>query len=694
MICLMTLVTSCREMDGVRENPLLGEWDTPFGVPPFDRIKVSDYKPAFEAGMKAHNEDIEAIVNNADEPTFENTILAFDNSGSLLNRVLPVFSLLSAADTNPEMQAVEEEMMPVLSAHGDAIMMNERLFARIKSVCDRRAQLGLDPLRMRLTEKTYRRFERSGANLSPAGKEELMKINQELSLASIRFGNNLLAENARFEMVLTDQDVSGLPASVRNSARAAGREAGHSGKYLFTLSRPSIFPFLTYSDRRDLREEIYTAYLQKCNHGDELDNKQNINDIVRLRTRKAHLLGFESHSDFVLDNVMAKTPANVYSLLDGLWTPALDRAVEELNDMKAIRKRETGSDDFESWDWWFYSEKVRKSRYNLDQETLKPYFSLPNVRNGIFELCNRLYGITFQPVVAPVYHEECFVYEALDVDGSHLGVLYMDFHPRPGKRSGAWCGSYREQGYEDGVRIAPVVTIVANFTRPANSSTPALLDLDEVETFFHEFGHALHSLFSDVPYRGLLGVERDFVELPSQIMENWAVEPEMLRSYAIHYSTGNIIPDNLIDKIQKSATFNQGFMTTELLAASYTDMDIHTIKDFEPMDVNAFEREMLFAKRGLIPQIEPRYRYPYFSHIFDGSYSSGYYSYIWAEVLDKDAFQAFVETGELFNKAVAARFRNEILSRGGTADGMTLYRNFRGHEPSRIPLLKSRGLIE
>ncbi len=693
----MALSVSCDCNRQESSNPLLSEWDTPFGVPPFDKIQVSDYEPAFKAAMEEHNDEIKSITKDKSEPDFENVILAFDRSGDRLRRITNVFELLCSANTNPEMQAVEEKMVPLMSEHSDGVMMNEELFAKIKSVYDRRESLGLDELQLRLLDKIYTRFERSGANLSSKDKERLQKLNQELSSLMFRFGSNLLAENARYELLLTDKELAGLPSGVRNSARNAAREAGKpTGSYLFNISTSSMLPFITYSDKRDLRQQIYTAYLEKCNYGDEYDNKEIINNIVRLRAEKAKLLGYDTYAGFKLDNVMAKTPANVYSLLDEIWTPALAMAKTELEDMRAIKARETGNGDFESWDWWYYAEKVRKSKYNLDQETLRPYFSLNNVRTGIFELCNKLYGITFKPAAVPVYHEECFTYEVLDVDGSHLGILYMDYHPRPGsKRSGAWCGDYREQSYKDGKRVAPVVTVVCNFTRPASASAPALLTLDEVETFFHEFGHAIHSLFSDVPYNGLGGVERDFVELPSQIMENWAVEPEMLRSYAVHYTSGKVIPEDLIAKIRESSKFNQGFVTTELAAAAYIDMDIHTIKDFSSVNINALEREMLNEKRGLIDQIAPRYRYPYFNHIFgsDG-YSSGYYSYLWAEVLDKDAYQAFVESGDIFSRKLAAKFRNEILSKGGMADGMTLYRNFRGQEPSRQPLLRGRGLID
>lgn len=690
----MAAFTSCWNKEE-RVNPFFTEWDTPFAVPPFDKIKVSDYMPAFRAAMEEQNREISAIVENADEPSFENVIVALDSSGEFLSRVSSVFSGVNEAETNPEMQAVQKEFAPLISAHRDAIQMNAELFAKVKAVYMKRESLRLNPPQMRLLENTFKSFERSGANLPPEGQERLKEINMQLSQASIRFGDNLLAENARFEMVLNEDQVAGLPSGVRASAREAAKAKGHgNNKYLFDISKPSMIPFLTYSGNRELREELYMAYIWKCNHDDELDNKEVVNEIVRLRTEKAELLGYEHHADYTLSDVMAKNTANVYGLLDELWAPALNRAKQELEDMSEIRKRETGADDFESWDWWYYSEKVRKSKYNLDQEALRPYFSLANVRSGIFELCNRLYGITFRPVAIPVYHPDCQTYEVLDSDGSHLAVLYMDFFPRPGKRGGAWCTTFRGQSIDsDGARVSPIVSIVCNFT-PPTGNTPSLLTLDEVETFFHEFGHGLHNFFCNVPYKGLRRTERDFVELPSQIMENWAVEPEMLRSYAIHYQNGSVIPEDMISKIQRSATFNQGFATTEYLAASYLDMDIYSIGGFDEVDVNAFEKYALNEKRGLITQIVPRYRYTYFNHIFNSGYSAGYYGYIWAEVLDKDAYQAFVETGDIFNKKVAARFRNEVLSKGGSADGMTLYRNFRGKDPSRVPLMQARGLIE
>ena len=692
----MFFMQSCTpKTEQTMENPLLSEWNDRFGVPPFDRIKAEHFSPALEQAMSVHNAEIDAIVTNNDEPTFENTVLAYDNSGKLLERVELCFSLLCAAETNAEMQAIEQEMSPKLTAHSGAIMMNDALFERVKSVYERRGALGLDSLQLRLTEKLYRRFVRGGALLSVEDKEQLRKVDEELSAARVKYAANLLAANSGFELVISDQDdLDGLPSSIRDAAASEASARDMKGKWVFTTKKPSMLPFLTYSSKRELREKLYRGYLDRCNYNDSIDNKQVINDIVRLRTERAHLLGYPTHAHYVLDVQMARTPENVYAMMDELWAPALERAKAEMEAMREMMKEETGLDDFASWDWWYYAEKVRKRDYSFDESSLRPYFSLENVRSGIFELSNRLYGLTFRPVQLPVYHEDCETYEVLDEKNEHLGVLYLDYFPRDGKSGGAWCGEYRTQSFDaEGNRIAPIVSIVCNFPRPTGGD-PALLSIDETQTFFHEFGHALHNLFSQVKYGGLGGVERDFVELPSQIMENWALEPEMLRRYALHHRTNDPIPHHLIEKLQRSRHFNQGFNTVELLAASLTDMDIHTIENYSPIDVNEFERKMLNERRGLMEQIAPRYRYPYFSHIFDGGYSSGYYSYLWAEVLDKDAYQAFVESGDIFNKRIATDFRNKVLARGGEADGMDLYRDFRGADPDRKPLLLGRGLIE
>ena len=638
----MTLA-SCGSSKQSGENPFFTEWETPYGTPPFDKIRSEHFMPAFERGMSLHDAEIAAIVENNDEPTFENVILAYDNSGQMLAQTRLVFEMLCGAETNERMQAIQEEALPLLSAHNDRILLNEQLFARVKAVYDRRAELGLDAEQSRLLQKTYDRFVRSGALLDPAQKKRLQEINEELTRVAVRFGSNLLAENNNFVLEISDEaDLDGLPAGVR---------------------------------------------------GDQYDNKQLINDFIRLRTEKAHLLGYPSYAAYVVADEMAGTVSNVYSLLDQVWEPALKRASEELAEMTELLHEDLPGATFESWDWWYYAEKLRKKNYSLDEEMLRPYFSLDNVQSGAFFLANRLYGITFRPIAAPVYHEEVRAYEVLDQDETHLGVLYFDYFPRPGKSQGAWCGNYVEQVYRDGKRVAPVLSIVCNFTRPTGS-TPALLTLDETKTLFHEFGHALHFLFHDVKYRGLSEVEGDFVELPSQIMENWVTEPEMLRQFAVHYRTDDVIPQHLIDRIRRSEYFNQGFNTTELVAAALTDMDIHSIEKYEPFDVEAFEHDALRVRRNLMPQIEPRYRYPYFSHIFDGGYSAGYYFYIWAEVLDKDAFQAFKQSGDLFNRRLAERFRRQLLARGGSEDGMSLYRAFRGADPDKTALLVARGFIE
>ena len=672
-------------------NPLLTEWNTEFGVPPFDKIRTEHFEPAFEEAMKMHNEEIEAIASSTEEPTFENVILAFDNSGMKLTDINLLFGMLSGSDLTPEMQSVQERVMPIVDEHYNAIKLNEPLFERIKAVYDKRHKLGLDELQMRLTEKTYNNFVRSGALLNKEDKERLMQINSELTKLSIRFGNNMLAENANYALELNMQQVAELPESVRNQAQEEAKRAGKTGSYLFTLDKSSMIPFLTYSSNRDLRREIYDAYLNRCNNNDEYDNKQIVEDMTRLRVEKAHLLGYDSYSAYVTADQMAGTPEAVYKLLDEVWEPALESAKKELEEMEQMFKKDYPNETFEKSDWWYYAEKVRKQKYQLDEEAVRQYLSLDNVRNGMFYLANRLYGITFRPISVPKYHAECSVYEVIDVDESHLGVLYIDPYPRKSKGGGAWCGYFTEQRYVDGERKAPVVGIVCNFTPPVGD-TPSLLTFDEAETLFHEFGHALHFLFADVRYRGLAEVEGDFVELPSQIMENWAFEPEIIKEYATHHRTGTVIPDNLIEKIQRASLFNQGFITTELAAAALIDMDIHSLTTFSDMDVNAFEEYNLATRRGLIEQIEPRYRYTYFAHIFNGGYSSGYYFYLWAEVLDKDAFAAFKQRRDICDGELARSFRYDVLAQGGQKPGMEMYRKFRGADPDKVPMLRARGL--
>ena len=714
----------------MRQNPLPSEWTTQFGVPPFDKIQLEDYAPAFEQLMSEQNQTIDQISSADNVPTFESVIEALDRSGERLNEVANVFFLLASAETSPEMQELEAELSPRLSAHIDAITLNEALFEKIRAVWEHREELcGGDSAKLRLTDVYYKRFVRNGALLADEQKAELQRVNEELSLLEVKFTNNLLAATNDYKLVLNGKQLGGLPAGVISTAETTAREMGYKNRYVFTLHAPSWIPFLTYSSDESLRKELYQAYLNRCAEGTEYDNTEIINDIIRLRLRKANLLGFNSYAAFVLDDVMAATPEKVYDLLDALWEPALQKAREELDEMRSEKFKEllakrkndkkgnsedgdvielgvepvqenTPADsiakdnvEFNSWDWWYYAERVKRSKYSFDEESIRPFLSLSNVRQGIFDLSNRLYGVTFRPINVPVYHNECQTFEVLDRDNTHLGVLYMDFFPREGKAGGAWCGEFRTQTYTaEGERVSPVVTIVCNFSRPVGSGE-ALLTIDETQTFFHEFGHALHNLFKNVPYSGLGDVERDFVELPSQIMENWSFETKLLKTYAVHNRSGEIIQDRLLRRYRRSCEFNKGFAMVELLAASYIDLDLHNITEYgAPIDLAAYESYMLANKRGLMPQIEPRYRYPYFQHIFGGGYASGYYSYLWSEVLDKDAYQAFVETGDIFDRKTATRFRTTILSQGGMKDGMDLYMDFRGAEPSREPLLKARGI--
>ena len=681
----MTMTLSCgSDVVSDTSNPLLEEWTTEFGIPPFDKIRTEHYAPAFEEAMKMHNEEIAAIVESEEEPTFENVILAMDNAGVKLYELNLIFGMLSSSDLDDKMQEVQNTMMPRIEEHYNSIMLNDKLFERVKVVYDKRKSLKLDELQMRLVEKTYNDFVRSGALLAGEAKERLMKINAELSELSIRFGNNLLKENGSFFIELNDEQVKELPEGVRNQAREAAEAMGKKGSYVFTLDKPSMLPFLTYSKNRDLRRELYNGYIMRCNNDNEYDNKQLAEDMARLRVEKANLLGYKSYSHYVTADQMAGNPAAVYKLLEEVFEPALESAKRELEDMKEIFRKDFPGETFEKSDWWYYAEQVRKKKYQLDEEAVRQYLSLDNVRDGMFYLANRLYGITFRPIAAPRYHKECTVYEVLDHDQSHVGVLYLDPYPRKSKSGGAWCGNFTEQRYVNGERKAPVIGIVCNFTPPVGN-TPSLLTFDE-------FGHALHFLFADVRYRGLTDVEGDFVELPSQIMENWAFEPEIMKEYAVHYRTGEVIPDNLIAKIQNASLFNQGFTTTELAAAALIDMDIHSLETYTDLDINDFEKYNLATRRGLIPEIEPRYRYTYFAHIFNGGYSSGYYFYLWAEVLDKDAFEAFKLSSDLCDKELARSFRYDLLAQGGQKPGMEMYRKFRGADPDKTAMLKARGL--
>ena len=650
--------------------------------------------PAFLEGIKQHNAEIEAIVNNTQEPTFENTILAFDKSGLLLTRVGKVFSNLNEANTNDKMQAIARELDPLTTKHQDDIYLNEKLFGRIKAVYEKETDSGLDPQQVRVTEKYYRDFERRGANLSKEKQEQLRKINTELSMLSLTFGENLLAEtNKNFKLVIDNKnDLDGLPQSVIDGAAETAKNMKMEGKWVFTLAKPSMIPFLQFAKNRDLREKIYRGYFMRGNNGNKNDNNEIVAKIVKLRVEQARLLGYPSYAAYVIDDNMAKTPANVNDFLMKLWNASLPVAKKEVAEMQKIIDKEGGKFKLASWDWWYYAEKVRKEKYDIDENELKPYFSLSNVRDGMFYVANKLYGITFTKLTdLPVYQKDVETFEVKEADGSHLGILYLDYYPRDGKRGGAWCTDFQSSGWRDGKKVDPIISMVCNFTKPT-ADAPSLLSWDETTTLFHEFGHALHGLFTEGKYDRTAGaVPRDYVELPSQIMENWAGEPVVLRAYAKHYKTGEVIPDKLIEKIVKSGLFNQGFETVEYLAASLLDLDYHNLTTPRDIIAGDFEKQAM-DNIGLIKEILPSYRSTYFAHIFSGGYAAGYYVYIWAAVLDADAFNAFKESGDIYNQELAAKFRKYCLAESGDDEGMVQYKKFRGQEPSIEPLLKRRGL--
>jgi peptidyl-dipeptidase Dcp len=692
IIGAITMHASGQNAADLKDNPFLSPYKTPLETPPFGVIKNTDFLPALKEGIRLQDVEVDAIVKDPDPPTFANTIGAYDRTGYLLAEVSAVFSALQGADTNPEIQGIAKEVAPLMAAHSDNIRLNEKLFARVKKIFDQRSKLTLKPEERFLLENTYRDFVRGGALLDSKQKERLRDLNQQLAKLSLEFGENMLAETNDIKMVLENRnDLAGLPPSVIAMAETTAKQLKMPGKWVFTVQVPSMTPFLQYSTRRDLREKLYQGYISRGDRGNDKDNKNNVRQIVNLRSERAKLLGYPSHADFVLETNMARTPKAVDSFLKRLWDPALARAKAEVADMQKIVDREGSNFKIAPWDWWFYAEKVRQEKYALDDSALRPYFKLENVRQGIFNLCDKLYGLKFiERKDIPVYNPELQAFEVREANKGYVGVLYMDFHPRPGKRGGAWSGAFRRQSYENGKRVAPLSTITCNFTR-ATADAPALLSVDEVTTFFHEFGHSLATLLSNGSYKGRF-VPRDAVELPSQIMENWALEPELLQTYAKHYQTGVVIPKSLVDKLRNSSLFNQGFETVEYLAASILDMKWHEIPEPRPaLDINQFEKTAMDSI-GLIPEITPRYRSTYFSHIFNGGYSAGYYVYIWAAQLDADAFEAFKEKG-LFDRATATSFRKNILEKYGTGDLMSQYKAFRGAEPKIEPLLKRRGLL-
>ncbi len=649
--------------------------------------------PAFVKGMEEQKAEIEAIVKNEEAPNFENTIAALDQSGSLLNKVSYVFFGQSSANTNDTLQEVKTEVMPLLTQHGDDISMNAELFARVKVVYETMDSTVLDKEQMKLTEETYKDFVRGGANLDAEGQAKLRELNGEIAKLETAFGQNMLKETNAFRLVIDNEtDLAGLPASLVAAAAETAKADSMEGKWVFTLHNPSVMPFLQYADNRELREKIFNGYINRGSNGNENDNREVCLNLVKARLEKAKLMGYEDFAAFVLEDRMAKNADAVYNLLTQVWTPALAKAKEELADIQAEIKKDGKDFEAAGWDWRYYADRAKKTKFDFDENLIRPYLKLENVRDGMFLFANKLYGISFTKIdEIPLPHPDAEAFECKDKNGESLGVLYLDYYPRASKRGGAWCGQYRAQTYKDGKKVTPIVTIVCNFTQPTENQ-PSLLTADEAETLFHEFGHALHNLFRDVHYYGVAGVPRDFVELPSQVNEHWVFEPEMLKEYAKHYETGEVIPEELVTRLTESGKYGQGFATVEFLAASLLDMDFHTLKEVPTnLDVVAFEKETL-AKRGLPSQIPPRYRTTYFNHTMGGGYTAGYYSYLWSEVLDADAFDAFVETGNIFNTDVAEKFRKYILTPGGIDDAMQMYVNFRGKEPSIDALLKNRGL--
>jgi peptidyl-dipeptidase Dcp len=674
-----------------KANPFFSVYNTPFDVPPFEKIMTKHYSKAFEKGMAEGRRDLDKILQNKEEPTFVNTIDPLDTMGKLLTKVSSVFFSQTSANTSDSLQKIEMEVSPKLSEYRDEILLNPVLFKKVKSIYENQSRFKLDDEQKFLLENLYKDFVRNGALLSGTDQDTLKKLNQEISILTVNFSQNVLSETNKFKLVIEKaSDLKGLPQNVINGAAELAKNDSLEGKWVFTTQKPSMLPFLTYDDNHDIRKKLYDAYLTRGNHNDRLDNKKVLADIVTLRAKRAKLLGYKSHADLNLENRMAKKPSNVYALLDKLWAPALKVAGEELKEMQKIADREDAKYKIEPSDWWYYAEKLRKEKYNLDDSELRPYFKLDNVRECAFSVANKLYGVTFTPISGiPLPHPDAKAFEVKEADGSHLGVLYMDFYTRASKGQGAWCGSYRDHRWLDGKEINPVVTVVCNFANPSND-IPSLLSLDDVKTLFHEFGHSLQGLFSINKY-GTTNTAMDIVELPSQIMEHWAIEPEVLKMYAKNYKTGEIMPDALINKIQKSSFFNTGFDNVELLAASILDMDYYTLEAPVNIDIEKFEKDHL-QKIGLIKEIEPRYRSTYFLHIV-GGYDAGYYCYTWAAVLDNDAFEAFKETG-IFDKTTALSFRKNILAPMGITDAMQSFVNFRGREPNIEPLLKHRGLMQ
>lgn len=675
------------------QNPLLTEQNTPYGVPAFDKVKIEHYMPAFEKAIAENKAEIEAIVNNPEAPTFANTIEALDRSGELLDNVVGVFFNVLEADGNDEMNKIAEEVTPLLSELSDGIVLNDALFQRVKAVYEQRETLGLNDEQMRLLTETFKSFANNGANLPEDKKTRLKEINQELGLLSLQFGNNVVAETNAYQLFITDEaELKGLPESAKAAAKEEAVAAGRPEAWLFTPKRTSFTPVLQYCENRELRKELLMAYTTRGNHDNENDNKDIVVKTMQLRVEKAQLFGYTNPADYILADCMAKDAKTVDAFLESVWEPSLKAAKREAKELQKLLSQDLPGEKLQPWDWWFYTEKLREAKYDLNEEELKPYFELNNVRNGAFQLAHELFGINFEKLEGmPVYNPEVEVFKVTYADGSLVGILYTDYFPRAGKRPGAWMNNICNQYVDaNGVDHRPVIINVGNFNKPTQGN-PSLLSMDDVETLFHEFGHALHGLLSKATYKSLAGTNtpRDFVELPSQFMENYCYHPQIMKTYAFHYQTGEVMPDELIEKINRASTFNEGFVMTELLSASILDMDYHKMTTTEAFDVNAFE-EASMKNMQMIPEIITRYRSTFYNHIFTTGYAAGYYSYTWSAVLDADAFAAFVETGDILNPEVAKRYLH-LLEQGGTRDAQELYLEFRGKPADPKHLLEKKG---
>lgn len=720
MATVLFALSSCNK----RQNPLMQPSGDAFGAPEFDKIESTDYLPAFKEAFKQQKAEIDAIAKNSEAPTYENTIDALEKSGQLLSHVSGIFMNVNETDADDTMKETEKIITPMLTEQSAYITMNEPLFQRVKTLYDNQSTLGLTREQEVVLEKYYKMFVKGGALLSAEQKAELVEIDKQLSLATMQFGDNSLAETNAYTLNITDtKDLSGLPEAVVAAAKDRAEAAGKDG-WLFTLQIPSWEPFMQYADNRALRKEMFLAYTMRGNNDNEHDNKALIKQILELRLRKAKLFGYDTFADYQLEDKMAKTPEAAYNLLMTIWEPAIARAKQEAIDLQelltadlaanadAIAGDEVASDPvLRGWDWRYYSEKLRQQRYALDEKELKPYFSLENVRKGAFMVANKLYGVSFKPLTvagfpnAPettegnvdatmpdVYNPEVSCFEVLDEDGSHLALYYTDYFPRATKRAGAWMNNIYEAVHLDGRDQDPMIVNVCNFTTPTGD-TPSLLNIDETRTLFHEFGHATHGFLTKCHYPMVSGtnVARDFVELPSQVLEHWAIEPEVMKQYAFHYQTGEVIPDSLIAKMQNAGNFNSGFETTELVAAALLDIECHMLTNYDDFEASAFEKAVT-EKIGLIPEIPFRYRSTYFNHVFSGGYAVGYYSYLWAEVLDADAFEAYKESGNVLNEELGRSFRRNVLEMGGSEEPMELYKRFRGAEPNPDAMLHGRGL--